>query len=317
MSDDEFIRIWNEHKSGVMVARVLGLAERYVLAKRRAIEQKYGVALESNKAVARAFDAYNSAYKSPQAIELGVENGTVIVFSDAHFRMHYRTTAFKALLWLIQELQPSVVINNGDAFDGASISRHPANDWTPVPTVVEELKACQMFLGEIEDAAPKAKLIWTLGNHDGRFGARLAAVANQFKDIQGFSLSDHFEKWTHTMSCWVTSDLMVKHRWKSGLHAPHNNAVGSGVSFCTGHLHSLKATPWTDYKGTRWGIDCGTLADPFGEQFNYAENNPRNWRQGFAVLTIREGRLLTPELCMTVEPDRVDWRGETWDVSEF
>lgn len=317
LTDDEFIALWNEHKSPAVVSKVSGMSLRHLYYRRRQLEAKLGKALEAAGTRATRFAVYQDAYKSPQTIHLGIENGTVLVFSDAHFLMHQRTTAYKALLWLIEELQPTAVINNGDAFDGAAVSRHPANDWTPAPSVLEELKACQMYLGEIEDAAPKAKLIWTLGNHDARFSARLAAVAPQFRDVQGFSLPDHFDKWTHTMSCWVTDDLMVKHRWKGGIHATHNNAVGSGVSFCTGHLHSLKATPWTDYKGTRWGIDCGTLADPFGEQFNYAENNPRNWRQGFVVLNIRDGRLLTPELCMTVDDGQVDWRGEVWDVSEF
>lgn len=317
ISDSEFMAIWNELKSAIAVSRATGITERHVHSRRRRIEARMGVALESAATVAAHYSAYHDAYKSPQAIKLGIENGTILVFSDAHFLMHQRTTAFKALLWLIDELKPSVIINNGDAFDGASVSRHPVNDWTPVPSVLEELKACQMYLGEIEDAAPQAKLVWTLGNHDARFSARLAAAAPQFRDVQGFTLPEHFEKWTHTMSCWVTDDLMVKHRWKGGIHATHNNTVGSGVSFCTGHLHSLKVTPWTDYKGTRWGVDCGTLADPFGEQFNYAENNPRNWRQGFAVLNVRDGRLVTPELCMTVGDGQVDWRGEVWDVSEF
>lgn len=108
---------------------------------------------------------------------------------------------------------------------------------------------------------------------------------------------------------------MVKHRFKNGVHATHNNTVNSGVSIVTGHLHSLKVTPFSDYHGTRFGVDTGTLADPSGPQFvNYTEANPTNWRSGFAVLTIHNGKLLWPELVHVIEPGKVEFRGVVLDV---
>ena len=78
----------------------------------------------------------------------------------------------------------------------------------------------------------------------------------------------------------------------------------------SGHLHSQKITPYTDYNGTRWGVDSGTMADIYGPQFLYAEDNPRNWRSGFAIITFRQGILMTPELVRVVDKDHVDFRGE-------
>jgi len=312
ISNEEFIELWNVHKSAAKIAKLTGISERNVHHRRRDIEAKHDIVLvaASNK---------NSVAQAYGHINLGMENGTVIVFSDAHFQLGRRTTAFKALLWLIGELKPKVVINNGDAFDGAQASRHPANGWDVTPTIIQELNACKMFLGEIQEAAGDAKLVWTLGNHDARFSTRLATVAPEFQGVDGFRLEDHFPDWQHVVSCMVNDSVMVKHRWKGGIHATHNNAVGSGVSVCTGHLHSAKVTPVTDYTGTRYGVDCGTLAEPFGDQFMYAENNPRNWRSAFAVLNIVDGHLLMPELCMVsaLADDCVEWRGELIDVSEF
>lgn len=97
----------------------------------------------------------------------------------------------------------------------------------------------------------------------------------------------------------------------------HNNAVQSGLSMVTGHLHSLKVTPWSDYTGTRFGVDTGTLAAPFGPQFNsYMEDGPRNWRSGFAVLTFHDGELLWPELVhvRNEEAGEVEFRGKVWNV---
>lgn len=84
----------------------------------------------------------------------------------------------------------------------------------------------------------------------------------------------------------------------------------------TGHLHSQKVQPLSDYNGTRWGVDAGCLAAPGGDQFNYAEDNPQNWRSGFCVLTWKKGKLLPPELVTVVDEAEglVVWRGEIIDV---
>jgi hypothetical protein len=222
-------------------------------------------------------------------------------------------------LWAIEKLQPKAVICNGDAFDGASISRHPPLGWARTPSVIDELNACKEMLGEIEEVAKKArknvKLIFTMGNHDARFEMRLAANAPQYVQTPGFKIEDHFLSWSFCMLTWVTDDIIVKHRYKNGIHATHNNTVGAGKSIVTGHLHSLKVTPYADYNGNRFGVDTGTLAEPYGPQFDYAEGNPLNHRSGFAVLTIKDGKLLWPELVHKWTNGQVEFRGEVIDVS--
>jgi hypothetical protein len=169
----------------------------------------------------------------------------------------------------------------------------------------------------VEEASADAKLIWPLGNHDARFENRLAANSPQYEHVKGFSLQDHFPKWHPCWSVW-NCDTVIKHRWKGGLHATHNNTVNAGVNIVTSHLHSLKVTPFDDYNGTRYGVDTGTLAEPSGPQFrNYLEESPTNWRSGFVVLTFHDGRLLWPEVVKVCGPDLVEWRGEVFDVSAY
>jgi hypothetical protein len=244
----------------------------------------------------------------------------VIVFSDAHFIPAQRSTAFKGLLWAIQEFKPKAVVCNGDAFDGASISRHDVTD-LPQSSVIQELKACQAMLGEIEEVAKaerhNVKLLFTFGNHDVRFANRLAQHAPQFKDVKGFKLTDHIPDWEFCWSVWATPNCIIKHRYKGGIHATHNNTVNAGVSIVTGHLHSLKVTPFSDYKGARYGVDTGTLAEIDGPQFTYAEGNPSNHRSGFAVLNFFNGTLLLPELVQKFDEDLIEFRGEVIDVGAF
>jgi Calcineurin-like phosphoesterase len=314
LSDSEFIELWKIHNSPTKLADALGVKERAVYRRRNEIAARYNMSLESNKEI--------RTWSPPKPkSELGIENGTVIVFSDAHFWPSIRTTAFQGLLWAIEKLQPKAVICNGDAFDGASISRHPPLGWTRTPSVIDELNACKASLEEIAEAAKKVrhnvKLIYTMGNHDARFEMRLAANAPQYFQTPGFKLSDHFPEWSFCMSTWVTKDLVVKHRYKGGIHATHNNTVGAGKSIVTGHLHSLKVTPYADYGGNRFGVDTGTLAEVDGPQFDYSEENPQNHRSGFAVLSLNDGKLLWPELVHKWDHGKVEFRGEVIDVSDL
>lgn len=246
---------------------------------------------------------------------LKVPTGQVVVFSDAHYWPGPATTMHRALLHMIKELQPVAVICNGDAVDMAAISRHPPIGWEKQPTVEEEIEASQHRLHEVIDAYPRARRIWNLGNHDARFETKLATVAPQFAKINGIHLYDHFPLWDRAWSTWINDDVVIKHRWKGGIHATHNNTVSAGKNIVTGHLHSAKVTPYTDYNGTRFGVDTGCLAEPFGQQFvNYTEDNSRNWISGFGVLTFHNGKLMWPELVTKWDDNTVQFRGKLISV---
>jgi hypothetical protein len=247
--------------------------------------------------------------------ELEVENGQVIVFSDAHYWPGEPSVGHRALLRFCQDLKPTVIVCNGDAIDGAAISRHPPIGWESCPSVKEELEVCQERLGEIVAVAPDAEKFWLLGNHDARFEVRLAQVAPEFRDVHGIHLHDHFPDWICGWSLHINDSVVVKHRYKGGAHAPFNNTVTSGRSIVTGHLHSAKVTPYTDFNGTRYGVDTGCLANTYHPAFQgYLEDNSRDWRQSFAVLTFVDGSLLMPELVLVWDETRVQFRGELISV---
>jgi hypothetical protein len=316
LSDAEFIELWKTHGSVTAIQKVTGGNIRTIQRRRQALEARYGLLLQPNNPNGQKQRLQPMAYDRKQ---LGVLNGTVIVFSDAHFWPGIRTTAFDALLWAIKEFKPSFVVCNGDALDGASISRHPPAGIGPKePTLIEELKACQAALEEVEETAKEARhnvrLVYTWGNHDARFNARLAANAPQFAETFGFKLEDHFPNWEFCMTCWPTPDVVIKHRYKGGVHATHNNTVGAGKTIVTGHLHSLKVTPYSDYNGNRFGVDTGTLAEPDGPQMAYGEDNPVNHRSGFIILTFKDGKLLWPEIVHKWDEGQVEFRGQIINV---
>jgi hypothetical protein len=318
-TDAEFMELWRTHGGADAVAKALGLSNRAVHQRRRALEHRYNKPLASTAHAARGSHYANlSPEEHKPNHSLGLLNGQVIVFSDSHFYPGTRTTANKALLKFIRNLKPKAVICGGDAFDGASISRHPRIGWEHQPTVLDELRACKERLSEIEETAGNAKLVWTVGNHDARLSSRLAMHVPQFAGVHGFQLKDHFPNWIPCWCAWINDSTIVSHRWKGGIHATYNNVVQSGVNIVTGHLHQLKWTPYTDFKEQpRYGIDSGTLAEPKGPQFQaYLEGKHPNWGSGFVVLTFKDGRLLMPQLVRKWAHDVVEYCGQIIDVSD-
>lgn len=312
LTDGEFVELWKKHGGANEMARAVGMHVRNIKARRRRLEARYGAELEAvnRPQVAQYYKHLTPAQHSARK-HLEVGDGQVIVFSDAHFWPGVRTTAFRALLMFCANIKPRAVVCNGDAFDGASISRFPRIGWDSKPSVIEELKACKDSLELIQDAAKGARLYWPLGNHDARFENRLAQNAPEFQGVGGFHLKDHFPDWEPCWSLWVNGDTVIKHRAKGGIHATRNNALNAGKTVVTGHLHSLKVTPMTDYNGDRWGVDTGTLADPTGPQFvDYLEDGCTDWRSGFIVLTYRKGRLLWPEVAHVISQTEVTFRDQ-------
>jgi hypothetical protein len=299
VEDEEFIKLWYQLKSAQKLSEQTGLDVRNVHVRRRSIENKYKIRLVA--ANNRMPEFVVRDHRSRMDVDL--DNAVIFVASDAHYWPDEISTAHIAFVKLVKKYKPDIIVMNGDAFDGASISRYPKAgfDTFKMPTVKEELEAVSDRLGEIEKVAGNAKLVFTLGNHDMRFEAKLVNQAPEFQGVPGFSLKEHFPRWLFCMSMFVNKNLMVKHRFANGLHATYNNAMKSGVSFATGHLHRLQATIVSDYNGTRWGIDTGTLCQTDGDQMSYAEDNPSNHCSGFAVLTIVNGRLIQPEFCAVLD----------------
>lgn len=307
-TDQEVISAFREFQSTIQVSRHLGIAREALQRRRRRIEKRLGIVLP----VHDARQQYHSASVDQKAIaRYGIKDGTILIGSDAHIWPGPLTTMQRAFLWFAKKHKPDCIVVNGDMFDGAAISRFPSIGWEKKPSVQQELEAVQDYLGELLKASPNSKRFWPAGNHDLRFESKLAAVAPEFAGVKGIHLKDHIPGW---VPCWrvdVNDDVVIKHRQANGLHAVYNNTLKSGRTMVTGHLHSLKVTPWTDYNGTRYGVDTGTLAEPEGGQFvNYLEAGPTNWRSGFVLLTFKGGKLLYPELAMKFDEDSFEFRGE-------
>lgn len=320
-TDDQFAELWQRGGcSPSQVAKLAGLAVSNVYRRRAYLASK-GIILPTVSRTNANHERYgwqDKAHAYKARVEDTVKDGQVIIGSDCHYWPGEIPLAHEALCILVKRLKPEIICLNGDVFDGARVSRHEPLGWQKLPTVIEELDTCKARLAEIERAAPKARKYWTVGNHDSRYDRRLATEISQFEDVPGMSLRDHFKAWPMSYSLMLNEScdqpVMVKHAFRGGIHAIYNNTLHAGISIVTGHLHAQLCRPFTDYRGTRYGVDTGCIADIDGAQFSYTLDGPVNWRSGFGVLTFDgKGRLMPPELCEVQrfkDGQRAVFRGE-------
>lgn len=253
---------------------------------------------------------------------LPIRNGCAFVISDQHYdpQEGSPSPAHKAAVYLAMKLKPYAIVNNGDTLDLAAISRWPVGSYSELgarPNVLDEISISQKRLADFERFKFVAYRTHNLGNHDARFETRLADRVPEYADVKGFSLKEHFPAW---MPAWRTDfaenkqavpEVVIKHRFKGGVYAAHNNALAAGTNMVTGHDHRLYAMPITDVRGIHWGMDAGTLAPVDSRLFvNYTEDNPQNWQSGFLILWFENGKFTGPELVYALPDGRVLFRGK-------
>jgi hypothetical protein len=245
-------------------------------------------------------------------IRVEIENGTVVCGSDAHVNPGLPvSTAMRGFVHVISSLQPDLVCLNGDLLDCASISRHPRIGWQRRPTLKEELAEGQARMRDIAKAAPEAQRIFTRGNHEERWDSWLSNKVPEFDGVAPH-FADHFPAWRHCISLQINDDTVVKHRWHGGVGAARNNTLKSGQNLITGHSHRLGVVSVSDWNGTRYGVESGTLADPTSDLFDYAEDNPTDWQPGFVVLHFVAGTLMLPQVVPVIRESAQPGQGQIY-----
>lgn len=251
-------------------------------------------------------------------IELAVEDGTVLVCSDVHAWPGEMTTAQRGFLALAKKLRPAHVVINGDLFDGAHVSRFTPKNHNQLPTVRQEIEACQAFVEAIKKASPGSPLTIVVGNHDERYTARLVERVPEYAGVQHFDIRHLFPEatWCYRLTINPGGEGMtdIVHCWAAGIHGAYNNVLRGGVNYVTGHTHRGLTRPWNDRAGRRYGVETGTLIDIDGPQAYYVAGRPVDWHPSFVVLTYRAGRLLRPEHVDVHDDGVVSWRGELLKV---
>ena len=313
-SDEEFINLFKTLNIK-KIAHHLDTSERAVGRRRRRLEHKFGITISPS------MSGEPVRFKYPGRINIKIQNGQVLIGSDFHIWPGEVSTCLRAFKKFVSDIKPDVVILNGDVMDFPTISKY-AQSWEKAPDVWEELEAAQDHLSDIVKRCKRgSRKIWTLGNHDARFEAKIANSAPQMKKVKGVHLSDHFPLWEKAMSCMINEGIpggatMIKHiPQKGGVNSTRTSTLNAGVSTISGHLHAQNVRPYSDYAYyDRYGVDGGMVADKEHPAFAYTNDNCLDWRSGFPLLTYQNTRLLYPELITKWSDDAVQFRGEIISV---
>lgn len=305
VTDEQFIQLINACETWEELSLRSGVDLRSCYRRRERLQEsgKYSFIPPPSKA--------KSNLNIPESSHTISDSFIGVIFSDPHWWPGIETPATEIMIKIIKHIKPKYLFANGDLVDGAMISRHARIGWDQRPTPKQELDAVRYWLAQINKAAPKAHKIWTLGNHDLRFDSYLAKNAGPFKDVEGMSLQEQFNQWHQCWSININDNCVIKHRYKGGKHTAYGNAMDSGCSIVTGHTHRLLKRPIKNYKNFFYGVECGTLAEPLGPQFqDYTEHNPLDWHTGFVVIHADKEQF-DFELVHVID-GKAKWGGKEW-----
>jgi predicted MPP superfamily phosphohydrolase len=262
----------------------------------------------------------------------------VIVGSDFH-SWFVDPFALRVFLDTISMVQPDVVVLNGDVFDFPQISRHRKLPGHFSLNLQDEIDyGREHILKAVRKAAPKAEILFVIGNHEYRLVNYLADTAPEFASLRTLKFGDLFgldeleiglvvrqnflapydkqkkrelqENWvvigntlvaTHGISCAkFAADEQLKRYQKSGTSGhTHRPQLITANSLGTGPL-SWTSTP---------------MMAGFAVGRDYV-SEPSAWQMGFAEFSIdTRNRIAVPNLVI-VHENYASFAGRAWRPNE-
>lgn len=227
---------------------------------------------------------------------------TIAVIPDSHGSLIDKPAA-RAFLKDLKALDPEMVVMLGDHVDCSGLfSSHGRNHPDDVEySYVEDLDAANDFLDDIQKAAPRAKIHYIEGNHEGRC-ARFASenIANS-RDLAMFvadnapaaklKLKDRGIKFYsqtefyHGLSIPNTIKLgrcYFTHGCTAGKHATASHVDRFGANIVHGHTHRAQSFHTRNIQAGVYAGWCpGTLSKL---QPTYMHTNPSSWVHGYGLL---------------------------------
>jgi hypothetical protein len=218
------------------------------------------------------------------------EDVEVVVFlSDLHVPYEDKK-AVRAVIDLIEDLQPHRIVLNGDIQDFYRVSRFD-KDWERTDTLQDEIDTGNFYRMKFRDAAPNAVIDETEGNHEARLGIYLDRNADALGSLRSLRLPALLQHKTYQITghgdegFLLRPDFWIKHgeiaRQDAGMSAKAQmlKAFTNGL---TGHTHRLGEFTVRVGMGKvyRW-FENGCLCNI--DDADYIRGGAPNWMQGFSV----------------------------------
>lgn len=191
---------------------------------------------------------------------------TFLAFGCVHRPIHDEA----ACQWVIREIrerQPNYVVNLGDLIDTACLSSFEQTG--DEAALISEYESAGEFLQQVKDARPRARKVWTQGNHDERpfrkKWNKLAGLLDYRKRIAEAKDWQHFDYEYRPESVFRIGQCSFYHGFTAGRNTCKNESVKLGIPYgltVSAHTHrphpvhriSMGVTPLP-----YWMVNPGTL----------------------------------------------------------
>jgi len=171
-------------------------------------------------------------------------NARIIAFSCCH--APFTPDSHKGwLLEQIREFKPNVLVNLGDWFESAAASVHPDEHQHDL---ADEYEFAASMSAEFRKAAPKARLVWTLGNHDDNIQKKDARrVPKNLRSLVHWNRSewaDEFRRWEQypyvkdERCCFQMGQVVFYHGFAHSESSDESEALEMAM-YLGGHSHRL------------------------------------------------------------------------------
>lgn len=211
-----------------------------------------------------------------------------LILSDIHIPYHDQAALAVALAYA-RDYRPTHIVLNGDILDAHEISSHP-KDKHNVVTFQDEINEARQFLRVLRHDHCKAKILYTMGNHEHRLERYLTAHAPELASVDALALDELLELAAHGIEfvdqrCKVVvGSFEIFHgsiiRTGAG-NSVRGHMTRRGGSVAMGHTHRMGIVSRTDRHGVHWGIENGHLSNPDPDW----AHDP-DWQTGFSQIDV-------------------------------
>ncbi len=209
-----------------------------------------------------------------------------ITLGDLHLPFN-NVTATKLAIEFIREQNPGRIHLLGDILDAVSVSRFD-KDPTRKENLQDELDSVRDWLTELRDAAPRAKIIYSEGNHEYRIRKYLMSEAKALAGLRSLALEKLLDFATLRVRFrpqdrpYRIGHLLFTHgqfisRWSAMSAKRHFEQFGCCVIH--GHTHRLGSFYHTDIATTFAAFENGCLSTLTPDYVTAPD-----WQNGFSVV---------------------------------
>ena len=227
----------------------------------------------------------------------------MVVLGDLHMPFHDKKR-LKEVIRRIKEAQPDVVAQVGDLYDLYSLSRYAKsqNLVKPEDELFGAKRDAEKMWSEIQAAAPKAKCLQLLGNHDARLWKKLYQQLPELADsmIRDYVLPQYrFKGVVTTKSPRDHHDLRLNGE-RIRLHHGFLSRSGDHMrkwlcNTVVGHSHR----PGIQYELINnkpvFEANAGYLGDSKSSVFSYNESSVKNWVRGYLEIDANGPKFISLE----------------------